>query len=264
MGFFSRLTTLIKSNLNDLINQAEEPEKMLEQVLIDMRGQLIEAKKQVAIAIADEKKLFRQAEKEREAAAEWEKKAMLAVKAGDDSLAKEALRRYKQIATGAEQYAQQWEKQKHAIENLKGALRALSDKIDEANRKKGVLIARQRRADAMKAIESTMSGLSDDSAFETFERLEKKVEQSEAEADAASELNKEMSGDILKQKFETLERDAGADEALLALKRKMGVLPPAAASVSARVETDAGAEEDAELAELEQALAELKSRSSAS
>jgi len=263
MAFFSRLATLIKSNLNDLINQAEDPEKMLDQVLLDMRTQLIEAKKQVAIAIADEKKLMRQAEKEREGAAEWEKKAMLAVKAGDDSLAKEALRRHKQIADVAAQYTQQWEKQKHAIESLKAALRALNDKIDEANRKKGVLIARKRRADAMRSIESTMSGLSDDSAFETFERLEKKVEQAEAEADAAAELNKEMSGDILKQKFDALERETGADEALLALKRKMGVLPAATGAVAARVEADTG-EEDAELAELEQALAELKSRGTSS
>lgn len=263
MAFFSRLATLLKSNLNDLINQAEEPEKMLEQVLLDMRAQLIEAKKQVAIAIADEKKLMRQAEKEREAASEWEKKAMLAVKAGDDALAKEALRRQKQIAEAAAQYTQQWEKQKHAIESLKAALRALNNKIDEATRKKGVLIARQRRADAMRAIESTMSGLNDASAFETFERLEKKVEQAEAEAEAASELNKEMSGDILKQKFDALERDAGADEALLALKRKMGVLPAAAGAVAARIEAEAE-EEDAELAELEQALAELKSRGTSS
>jgi phage shock protein A len=260
MGFFSRLAQVIKSNLNDLINRAEDPEKMLDQVVSDMRGQLVEAKKQVAVAIADEKKLAKQHEKELATATEWEQKAMLAVRAGDDNLAKQALARHKEHVAIAAQYEAQWQKQKHSVEQLKVALRALSNKIEEANRKKGVLIARKRRADAMKSIEETMSGLKDASAFETFDRLEKKVEQAEAEADAHSEINREMGGDVLKQRFEELEDEAGADEALLALKRKMGVLPPETApAVAARVE-EAPSAEDAELAELEEALAELKAR----
>ncbi|MDH5672249.1 MAG: PspA/IM30 family protein [Myxococcales bacterium] len=262
MGFFSRLAEVIKSNLNDLINRAEDPEKMLDQVVVDMRAQLVEAKKQVAVAIADEKKLERQAQKEAAVAAEWEKKAMLAVRAGDDDLAKQALSRQRQLQEVADQYQAQWEKQKHAVEQLKTALRALNSKIEEANRKKGVLIARKRRADAMKSIEETMAGMKEASAFETFERLERKVEQVEAEADAQSELNKEMGGDVLKQRFQDLEADAGTDEALLALKQKMGVAP-AAPAVAARVETSAAGDEEAELAELEQALAELKAREGA-
>ena len=86
MGIFSRLGTLIKSNLNDLISKAEDPEKMLNQVLIDMQNQLVEAKKQVAVAIADEKKLRKQADDEKKKADEWERKAILAVKAGEDDL----------------------------------------------------------------------------------------------------------------------------------------------------------------------------------
>ncbi|MGD8858724.1 MAG: PspA/IM30 family protein [Myxococcales bacterium] len=261
MGFFSRLADVIKSNLNDLISHAEEPEKMLDQVVADMRTQLVEAKKQVAVAIADEKKLQKQYAKEQGVADEWEKKAMLAVRAGDDELAKGALGRQKQHAEIAAQYRAQWEKQKHAVEQLKVALRALNNKIEEANRKKAVLIARQRRADAMRSIEETMSGMKEASAFETFERLERKVDQAEAEADAASELNREMTGDVLKQQFAELESDAGADEALLELKRKMGLAPAEAApAVAARVEEPAAEEEDAELAELEAALAELKAR----
>ena len=93
MGIFSRLGSLIKSNLNDLISKAEDPEKMLNQVLIDMRNQLVEAKKQVAVAIADEKRLGKQLDQEVAASQEWERKAMLAVRAGDDGLAKEALAR---------------------------------------------------------------------------------------------------------------------------------------------------------------------------
>ncbi len=263
MGFFSRLADVIKSNLNDLISKAEEPEKMLDQVVADMRSQLVEAKKQVAVAIADEKKLEKQYKREQATVDEWEKKAMLAVRAGDDGLAKQALARQKQHHDIAEQYRMQWEKQAHAVEQLKVALRALNNKIEEANRKKAVLIARKRRADAMRSIEETMSGMKEASAFETFERLERKVDQAEAEADAASELNKEMTGDVLKQKFEELEGDAGADEALLALKQKMGLAPPEAApAVAARVEEPLS-EEDEEMAALEEALAELKAREGA-
>lgn len=261
MGFFSRLATLIKSNLNDAINRAEDPEKMLDQVVTEMRSQLVEAKKQVAVAIADEKKLEKQFQRELDVAEEWEKKAMLAVRAGDDDLAKQALARHKEHAGITDQFKQQWEKQKHAVEQLKVALRALNNKIEEANRKKAVLIARKRRADAMKSIEQTMAGMKEQSAFETFARLEQKVEQAEAEADAQSELNKEMRGDTLKQRFADLEADAGADEALLALKRKMGLAPPEAApAVAARVETEAPSAEEAEMAELEAALEELKAR----
>lgn len=259
MAFFSRLATVIKSNLNDLISSAEDPEKMLDQVVSDMRVQLVEAKKQVAVAIADEKKLAKQYRKEQGGADEWERKAMLAVRAGDDDLAKQALARQKEHLDITAQYQQQWEKQKHAVEQLKVALRALNGKIEEANRKKAVLIARKRRADAMKSIEETMSGLREQSAFEAFARMEQKIDQAEAEADAQSELNREMGGDVLKRQFADLEANAGADEALLELKRKMGLAPAEAAPIAARVEQPAS-EDEAEMAELEAALAELKSR----
>ncbi|MDD9968642.1 MAG: PspA/IM30 family protein [Myxococcales bacterium] len=260
MGFFSRLATVIKSNLNDLISSAEDPEKMLDQILVEMREQLIEAKKQLAVAIADEKKLERQHKSTADEAQSWEKKAMLAVRAGDDNLAKEALRRQKEIAGLAEQSKEQWQRQAHSVAQLKDALRALNNKIEEAGRKKGVLIARKRRAEAMKSIQNTMSGLNDQSAFEAFDRMEQKITQAEAEADAATEMNQEFQGDMLKQKFEALEGDAGADEALAELKRKMGLsAPEPTAAVAARVEA-ADEAETGEMAELEAALEELKVR----
>ena len=259
MGFFSRLATVIKSNLNELISSAEDPEKMLDQILVDMRQQLIEAKKQLAVAIADEKKLERQYRNAQSESDEWEKKAMLAVRAGDDELAKEALRRQKEHLGLTEQFKEQWQRQAHAVSQLKDALRALSNKIDEAGRKKAVLLARKRRAEAMKSIQNTMSGLSDNSAFEAFDRMEQKIGQAEAEAEAAGEMNREFAGDMLKQKFDALEKDAGADEALDELKRKMGLLPPAeSAAVAARVETEEGELDD--MAELEAALQDLKAR----
>lgn len=262
MGFFGRLAQLIKSNLNDLISRAEDPEKMLNQVIVDMNTQLVEAKKQVAVAIADEKRLQKQFQNEASVAEEWERKAMMAVRSGDDQLAKEALLRKKEHDSLAVQYKEQWDKQRVAVEQLKTALRALNNKIEEAKRKKNVLVARKRRAEAMKSIQETMSGLSDTSAFETFDRMAQKIDQIEAEAEAGAELAEEYSGDVLKHKFSQLEATAGADQELEALKRKMGLIEPEEApAVAARVEEEAEAQpSEEEMAELEAALEALKQR----
>ena len=226
MGIFARLATLIKSNLNDLISKSEDPEKMLNQVVIDMANQLIEAKKQVAVAIADEKRLAKQAEQEAANAAEWERRAMLAIKGGDDNLAKEALARKKEHDQLAATLKEQWQKQKQAVDQLKTALRMLNNKIEEAKRKKNVLIARKKRAEAQKAIQETMSGLQNASAFETFERMSEKIDKIEVEAEATGELAEQYTGDSLAHKFAQMEVNQGAEDDLAALKRKMGVLPP--------------------------------------
>jgi phage shock protein A len=263
MGFFQRLATLIKSNLNDLISRSEDPEKMLNQIVEDMTTQLAEAKKMVALSIADEKKLEKETQGELAKAAEWERRAMLAVRAGDDNLAKEALSRKKEHDSLAEQFKDQWTKQKASVEQLKLALRALNAKIEEAKRKKNLLIARKKRAEAQKAIQETMSGLRNASAFETFDRMAGKIEQMEAEASAQAELNEEYSGDVLAHKFTQLEQTKGAEEDLLSLKRKMGLAPPEPEPAKAvRVDSAAAPTEGelnaAEQEELARALAELE------
>lgn len=272
MGLFARLARLIKSNINALISSSEDPEKMLNQLIVDMAEQLEVAKKQVASAIADEKRLMRQVEVAAQQAAEWEKKAMLAVRASDDVLAKEALSRKKEFETTAQQYKEQWNKQKAGVEQLKLALRALNNKIEEAKRKKELLIARKRRAEAQKAIHETMSGLKNASAFEAFDQMASRIEQMEAEADAQAQIAEEYTGDVLAHKFRELEATAGADEDLLALKRKMGLAPPAPVAKPARVAVTSPAAEStgksaseefgeldaAEQEELAKALAELE------
>lgn len=266
MGIFSRLATLLKSNLNDLISRSEDPEKMLEQIVLEMNQQLLEAKKQVAASIADEKRLKKQVEQEMATAGEWERRAMLAVRAGDDALAKEALARKSEHSALVLQFQQQWSKQKHSVDQLKLALRALNGKIEEAKRKKSLLIARKKRAEAQRAIQETMSGLRSTSAFDAFDRMASKIEQMEAEAEAGAELAEQFSGDVLAQKFSQLESTVGTDEDLLALKRKMGILPPeaeAAPAPAVRVQPTLAAESEADLDEAEQqelaqALAELE------
>src|SRR3990172_7154954 len=146
MGIFDRLSTMIRSNVNDLISRAENPEKMLNQLVLDMRSQLAKAKQQVASAIADEKKLQAQVEQEKKLAADWEKRAMLAVQEGRDDLAKQALLRHAEHMQNGAQLDETWHKHAAETENLKNSLRTLNDKIEEAKRKKNILIARQRRA----------------------------------------------------------------------------------------------------------------------
>ena len=190
MGIFSRLKTLISSNVNDLINKAENPEKMLNQLLIDMNTQLIESKKAVAMAIADEKKLERETANQESLAQDWEKKAMLAVRSGKDDLAKEALLRKQEYENAAAEYRKQWEAQLAAVDKLKASLRELQNRIDEAQRKKNLLIARAKRAEAQQKIQSTMSSITGNrSAFDAFDRISQKVDQMEAQADAAKELD---------------------------------------------------------------------------
>ncbi len=225
MGILERISTVLKANINALISKAENPEKMLNQLVIDMNEQLIEAKKQVALSIADEKKLERQMLENQTQAGEWERKAMLAVKAGKDDLAKEALVRQQEYTGYAAQFKKEYDSQYASVEQLKDALRQLQAKIEEANRKKNLLIARAKRAEAQKQIQKTMGQLAGGSSFDTFDRMAAKVDQLEAEADAAKELGAISSDQKLEDKFKELESSPESTDQLLEdLKAKMGKL----------------------------------------
>jgi phage shock protein A len=221
MAILDRIAMVLRSNLNALINQAEDPEKMLDQIIIDMRQQLLEAKREVAVAIADEKRLAAQVEAGRAQVREWDRRAELAVQRGEDDLAREALRRkaeQQQLAAG---YQSQWEAQQTSTTSLKQALRALSEKIDEAARKKNLLVARQKRAEAQKHIHEVMTGLSDTSAFEAFDRMAERVDQIEAQAAATVELSQELSGETMEQRFRALEEPVDVEQELQALKARV-------------------------------------------
>lgn len=239
MGVFQRMKLILSSNINHLISKAENPEKILEQLIIDMREQLQEAKKEVAVTIADEKRLARQLQGERDKAAEWEKKAMLAVRGGRDDLARKALSRKAEHDQIAEGYQQSHDQQKTAADNLRTALRQLQEKIEEAQRKKNMLIARAKRAKAQQKIHDTMSGLSDTSAFDSFDRMTSKVEEIEAHAEASAEMAKDsgFGGTSLDDEFAALESESGGDAALADLKAKMGIAagPPADDDIEAQL-----------------------------
>src|SRR6266581_3437441 len=226
MGIFDRLSTLIRSNINDLINRAEDPEKMLNQLIVDMRSQLAKAKQQVAAAIADEKRLSAQVDTEKKSAEDWERRAVLAVQEGRDDLAKQALLRHNEHAQGAVQLHETWVKHREETEKLKVSLRQLNDRIEDAKRKKNILIARHKR------IQETMSSIGDKGVFETFERMAEQIEHEERKLIAAAEVNEDLSGDTLVKQFQSLEVKADADQQLIELKRKMGLLPAASGGES--------------------------------
>jgi len=227
MGIFSRLRTLIAANVNALIGKAEKPEKMLNQLIIDMNEQLIESKRAVAMAIADEKKLEREKDNQFAQSKEWERKAMLAVTNGKDDLAKEALLRKQEYDNAAAEYQKQWEAQRISVEQLKESLRELQNKIEEAQRKKNLLIARAKRAEAQQKIQDTISSVSGNrSAFDAFDRMAAKVDEMEAMADASKELQDLSNNASLEKRFKELEKsDSSADAMLLELKEKMKALP---------------------------------------
>ena len=228
MGIFQKLSTLIRSNINDLISRAENPEKMLNQIILDMRHQLARAKREVAAAIADERKLKQQLEDEIKQARDWEHRAMLAVREDRDDLAKQALMRQQEHAERAGALDQTWRSQAAETEKLKGSLRQLNEKIDEAKRKRNLLIAKQKRAQAQRRIHETMSGLSDTSAFEAFNRMAEKIEETERRQLAEAEVDQTLAVPTVESEFLKLEAGhtkLAVEERLLALKQNMGLLP---------------------------------------
>ena len=228
MSIFSKFSTMIRSNINDLISRAENPEKMLNQIILDMRDQLAKSKREVASAIADERKLKSQLEAERKQVRDWEHRAMLAINEGRDDLAKQALVRQQEHGERAAALEGTWRAQAAETEKLKASLRQLNDKIEEAKRKRNLLVAKQKRAQAQRRIHETMSGLSDTSAFEAFNRMADKIEEDERRNLAQAEVTEALSGDTLESEFLQLESgsgDAAMDDRLLDLKAKMGLLP---------------------------------------
>ena len=222
MGLFKRFRDVIRANINDMISRSENPEKLLNQMVLDMNEQLIESKKGVAGAIADEKRLERQIRENQGKAEEWEQKAVLAVNAGKDDLAKEALLRKQEYEKYAIELKPQWEAQRASVDKLKESLKALQRKIEEANRKKNILIARAKRAEAQKMLQSTMGSMGNNSAFEAFDRMANKVEKLEAEGEAMAEIEGVNEEANLEEQFKQLEGgQATADKLLEDLKSKM-------------------------------------------
>src|ERR1035438_2041502 len=180
MALLERVSTLVRANLNDLIDKAEEPEKMIKQVILDMQNQLLQVKTQVAIAIADEHLLEKKQKEYEGKVAEGTRKAELAVDKKQDDLARAALQRVESYRELTEGFAQQVSDQKAQVENLKTALRQLEQKLAEAQAKTDLLIAQHRRARAVRKGSDATKGRGGKGKAAAFDRMKRKVAHSAA------------------------------------------------------------------------------------
>ena len=218
MALLERVSTLIRANLNDLIDKAEDPEKMIKQVILDMQNQLLQVKTQVAIAIADQHVLDKKHKETEERVAEWVRKAEMAVDKKQDDLARVALERsvsYRQMAAS---FQQQVADQKAQVENLKSALQKLAQKLAEAQAKKDVLIAQHRRARATGKANDAQSAGAGQSAADTFDRMKEKVRHSEAFSQAKADLIR----DDVEEQLAVLEKQDQIEKMLAEMKAKRG------------------------------------------
>src|SRR5262244_3984989 len=191
MALLERVSTLVRANLNDLIDKAEHPEKMIKQVILDMHNQLLQVKTQVAIAIADQHLLEKKRKENEDKVAEWMRKAELAVDKKQDDLARVALERVESYRELTEGFAQQITDQKAQVENLKTALRQLEQKLTESQAKADLLVAQNRRARAVGKAHDARVAIGDSSKSAAFDRLHHRVTHNEAVAQAKSELGTE-------------------------------------------------------------------------
>jgi phage shock protein A len=216
MALLERVATLIRANLNELVDRAENPEKMIKQVILDMQNQFMQVKTQVAIALADLHLLEKKQQENNLREEEWMRKAQLAVGKGDDRLARAGLDRaisYKQMATN---YVEQIEDQKAEVEVLKDALNALARKISEAEGHAEVLIAQHRRTKAVgRAADASQKAALQEKGG-AFQRMSNKVMHEEAVTQATIEL----SGEEIERRFEKLEREQEIDRLLEELKQR--------------------------------------------
>ena len=217
MNLLDRISRLIRANLNDLLRRAEDPEKIMEQALLDMKEALKEAREQMAAAMAEAKRLEREVESHLKEAALWEEKAKEALKAGREDLAKEALRRRKRALDLAEGFKQQLEEQKGLTDRLMTQLKALEAKIDEAEARKKLLLARKKGVEAAEAVRRMESRLDRHPALEAFEEMEARILALEDRHEALKELDQGLDREL-----SALSADKEVEEELLRLKRELG------------------------------------------
>ena len=216
MALLERVGTLIRANLNDLVDKAEDPEKMIKQVILDMQNQLLQVKTQVAISIADQHVLEKKQAENEENERQWMKRAEIALDKHDDTLARAAVERSMSYKTLATNFRQQVEDQTAQVENLKTALLKLQQKLAEAQSKADMLIAQHRRSRALGKATEAKNAMGENTSAAAFDRMKNKVQHSEATAQAVSELGT----DNINDRFAAMEKEQEIDRLLQDLKAK--------------------------------------------
>ena len=258
MGFFDRLSRLVRANANAAVSSMEDPVKILDQSVADMQSDLVKLRQAVALAIASQKRLRSQAGQAESQAKTWYERAELALKKGEESLAREALSRRKTFQETATSLKGQVQSQDGQVETLKKSLVALEGKIAEAKTKKDMLKARAQAAQAQQQLQSAVGSIGTDSAMAAFERMEEKVEAMEATGQAAAEL----AGSDLESQFAALESGNDVDDELAALRNQLAGGPeavalPAGEGKAAEMQPVKVEEVDADLEELKRSIDKL-------
>src|SRR6202020_3051672 len=218
MALLERVSTLVRANLNDLIDKAEDPEKMIKQVILDMHNQLLQVKTQVAIAIADQHLLEKKRKENADKVTEWMRKAELAVDKKEDDLARASLQRVESYRDLSESFTQQVSDQKAQVENLKSALRQLEQKLSEAQAKADLLIAQHRRPRAVGKASDARLAMGAGGEAAAFDRMKRKV----AHSQAVSEAKSEIAADNMEDRLAALEKEDRIEQLLAELKGRRG------------------------------------------
>jgi phage shock protein A len=219
MGLLERVSTLIRANLNDMVDRAEDPEKMIKQVILDMENQYLQVKTQVAVSIADQHILEKKRREQEDQSKDWLRKAEIAVDKTQDDLARAALDRYQTALRLTQSFQEQVNDQKAQVDTLKSALIKLEQKLEEAKSKREVLLARHRRSIALDKAAKAQVSIGDGSNSASFDRLKERVNHTEATATAEIEL---LTDDV-DEKLNRLDRDAEVERLLVDLKSRRGL-----------------------------------------
>ncbi len=253
MGLFDRLSRVVRANLNDMVSKAEDPEKVLEQAVVDMQEDLLQLRQAVARAIAEQKRTEQRYNQDLAEANKWEQRAKLALAKGDENLAREALTRKKTFTDTATTYKNQLESQSGQVKNLRDNLVALESKISEAKTKKNMLTARARAAKANEELQKTIGGIDPSSSTSAFERMENKVLEMEARSQAVGEL----AGSGIEQQFAQLESGSDVEDELAMMKAQLSGNSPNTPILEGTTDTTSASATDQELEDLRRQLDNL-------
>jgi phage shock protein A len=221
MGIFQRLADVLKSNVNDMIDKAEDPEKMVKQIIIDMQKELNKSTQALGKAVASERMAEKQYQSAAKTSAEWEEKAKAALAAGDTELAKKALANKVKADEDTANYKEMYDTISQQTEAIRDQVEVLKAKLDEAKSRQAMLIARSQMADTQKNLAQSIGGMDSSSSFEKLNRMEEKIVRKEAEADAFTEISGSDKGED-NDTFEKLQQNAKVDAELRRLMDEMG------------------------------------------
>ncbi|CDF02679.1 MAG: PspA/IM30 family protein [Ruminococcus sp.] len=232
MGIFQRLSDLLKSNINDLIDKAEDPEKMVKQIILDMQKELNKSTQALGKAVASERMAEKQYQNSQQISADWESKAKAALAAGNTELAKKALAKKVKADEDTASYKEMYETISKQTADIKEQVETLKSKLDEAKSRQAMLIARSQMADTQKNLAKSVGGFDASSSTEKFNRMEEKIIRKEAEADAFADISDSLNG-VDKDNFDELQTNAKVDDELRRLMAEMN-----GASAESEVKTE--------------------------